>query len=63
MTDHDALRTIREYRDELADRHAGDAWSLARELAEQARIAGREIVRLPRREPQPPPARRPQPAA
>lgn len=63
MTENDALKTIRDYRDELATRHSGDAWSLVRELTEQVHEAGRETVRLPRREPQPPRAPLPQPAA
>ena len=47
---------LRAFRDELARRHGGNAWSLVRELVAQSRAAGRTTVRLPRREPQPPTA-------
>ena len=53
MTEPDVLAGIRAVRDELARRH-GDAWGLSRALAERSQAAGRAVVRLPPRPPQPP---------
>jgi hypothetical protein len=63
MHEPDVLIRIREVRDEMASRHKSDAWSLAQELSEQAKAAGRQPVRLPRRDPQPPRTKSPQSAA
>ena len=54
MDANDELAALRKFRDELARRHCGDARSLARELTERSRAAGRRTVRLPPRQPAPP---------
>jgi len=52
MPETDVLAELRALRDETARRLGGDAWALARELADRSRAAGRVPVRLPRREPE-----------
>ncbi len=59
----DELAALRALRDEMAWRHGGDPMSLVRELSERSLAAGRELVRLPRREPQPLRSPNGQPAA
>jgi hypothetical protein len=56
MTTEDELKALRSLRDDTARRLGGDAWALARELAEKARAEGRVTVTLPRRVPAPPKA-------
>jgi hypothetical protein len=63
MPEVNILAELRKVRDEIAKRHGGDPHSLVRELAERSRAAGRVPIRLPKREPQVPRARDPQPAA
>jgi len=54
MQEPDPLADIRAVRDELARRFAGDAWALARAMAERSKAAGRRPVRFPPRPPAPP---------
>jgi len=58
MNRPDPLAEIRAIRDEMAARHNNDAASLARELIERSRQAGRVLVSFPPRPPAPPRAER-----
>lgn len=53
MREVDEVAALRALRDQIAWKHGGDPMSLVRELSERSLAAGRELVRLPRREPQP----------
>lgn len=62
MKEPDIHAEIRAVRDAMAARHGGDAASLAREMAERSRAAGRTLISYPPRPPAPPRAAVPRPA-
>ena len=54
MPERDVLAEIRAVRDELSQRYGGDAWALARAMADRSKAAGRQTVRFSPRSPSPP---------